>query len=270
VPSSYDPDPPTSGDARLPDALAPLIEQVAERVHDAWARRRLDEGWTHGPERDDAAKTHPGLVPYDALPEAEKAYDRATARATLRAVLAAGYRLVPPGDAAPAAREALAVARALARGYVAHFAAPVARRLAEGDPPGRLHVWLPRTPAALASGALRAVVEAARAAGFGPVTLPVRPDGGDQDDGPPRDALTVLHDGTSPARWFDVPSTLRTLRPLAEAETEAEGGASGEAQAQALVAAFAEAVRAEAAARGVAEGVVFLEEPSAFLRRDGG
>lgn len=83
----------------LPERLSPLIETLAERVHDVWARRRLDEGWTHGPRRDDDARTHPSLVPYGELPESEKEYDRRTALETIRAILELGYRLIPPDDA---------------------------------------------------------------------------------------------------------------------------------------------------------------------------
>lgn len=40
------------------------------------ARQRLAEGWTHGPERNDAARRHPDLVPYADRLESEKEYDR--------------------------------------------------------------------------------------------------------------------------------------------------------------------------------------------------
>ena len=45
------------------------------------------------PERDDLKKQHPGLVPYAALPESEKEYDRSTVLGVLRAILAMGYRI---------------------------------------------------------------------------------------------------------------------------------------------------------------------------------
>ncbi len=61
-----------------------------------WAQRRLTEGWTYGPRRDDAAKTHPCLVPHAELPESEKEYDRQTAMETLKAILVMGYQIVPP------------------------------------------------------------------------------------------------------------------------------------------------------------------------------
>jgi hypothetical protein len=61
----------TSG-IEIPPRLRALTERLAENAHDDWAQRRLSEGWTWGPQRDDAAKKYPCLVPYDRLPESEK------------------------------------------------------------------------------------------------------------------------------------------------------------------------------------------------------
>lgn len=87
----YDPQPLEFKDVRLPESLNALVEALAEYVHDTWARGRLDQGWTYGPARDDAAKKHPCLVPYADLPESEKAYDRNTAMATLKLICKMGY-----------------------------------------------------------------------------------------------------------------------------------------------------------------------------------
>jgi hypothetical protein len=97
---TYSPAPIDTSDVALPDGLSVLTERLAEHVHDTWARRRMAEGWTHGPTRDDDAKTHPGLVPYDALPEAEKTYDRQTALETLKALRVLGHDIVPSKPAA--------------------------------------------------------------------------------------------------------------------------------------------------------------------------
>lgn len=75
----------------LPESLDELLEQIAKNVHDVWARSRISEGWSYGPERDDVAKTHPCLVPYEELPESEKDYDRHTAVNTLKLVIKMGY-----------------------------------------------------------------------------------------------------------------------------------------------------------------------------------
>ena len=81
----------------LPPDLGALVEQLAENNHDHWARQRIDEGWTYGPQRDDARKTHPDLVAYGDLPEDEKEYDRISVVETLKAIIVLGYEIVPRG-----------------------------------------------------------------------------------------------------------------------------------------------------------------------------
>jgi RyR domain len=94
--ATYEPRPIDTAKVQLSEQLRQLTEQLAENAHDNWARRRLSEGWTWGPVRDDAAKKHPDLVPYAYLPESEKHYDRDTAMETLKAIIALGYRIEPP------------------------------------------------------------------------------------------------------------------------------------------------------------------------------
>jgi hypothetical protein len=53
----------------------------------------MQDGWTYGPHRDDAKRTHPCLVPYEQLPESEKEYDRVMVNEALKAILALGYRI---------------------------------------------------------------------------------------------------------------------------------------------------------------------------------
>ena len=90
---TYRPEPIDTSQVDLPDELRDLIELLAEHNHDVWAQRRIREGWTYGPRRDDEAREHPDLVPYDELPEEEKKYDRETALEVLKATLAKGYRI---------------------------------------------------------------------------------------------------------------------------------------------------------------------------------
>lgn len=89
----YEPNPIDTRHVRLPDRLLDLVERLAAHTHDVWAQKRMREGWTYGPSRDDNAKTHPDLVPYDQLPESEKEYDRSTAISAIKAVVALGYRI---------------------------------------------------------------------------------------------------------------------------------------------------------------------------------
>lgn len=89
----YTPKPADLSAVELTPALLTLTEQIAANVHDVWAAGRIAEGWTLGEVKDPAAKTTPLLVPYDQLPESEKAYDRNTALETLKLVVSLGYRI---------------------------------------------------------------------------------------------------------------------------------------------------------------------------------
>ncbi|MEV6597780.1 RyR domain-containing protein [Actinoplanes sp. NPDC051346] len=82
----------TSG-TRLPADLRALVEVLAENNHDVWGAGRIRDGWRHGAERDDRARTNPTLVPYAELPESEKDVDRGTAVEVLKVLLTLGYRI---------------------------------------------------------------------------------------------------------------------------------------------------------------------------------
>lgn len=92
------PDPIDTDGVALPRELLDLTERLARHAHAVWQRQRLADGWRYGPERNDARREHPSLVPYDELSDAERQYDRNAALETLRAVLALGYRIVPPDE----------------------------------------------------------------------------------------------------------------------------------------------------------------------------
>ena len=89
----YFPTPIDTSDVELSDELKQLVEQLARNVHDNWAIGRINQGWTLGPERNDALKQHPCLVDYDDLPESEKEYDRNTAMETLKLILKLGWKI---------------------------------------------------------------------------------------------------------------------------------------------------------------------------------
>lgn len=91
--SNYNPTPIETADIILPSEIANLTEKLAENAHDVWALSRIKEGWTYGEKRDDAAKTHPCLVPYNDLPESEKDYDRDTAMQTIKLIIKLGYNI---------------------------------------------------------------------------------------------------------------------------------------------------------------------------------
>lgn len=89
----YVPQPMDTSDVQLPEELNELVEMMAKNVHEVWAQSRISQGWTYGPERSDALMHHPCLVPYEELPEVEKAYDRDTALGTLRLIVKAGFKI---------------------------------------------------------------------------------------------------------------------------------------------------------------------------------
>lgn len=77
----------------MPESLAELTEQMARNVHEVWAQTRIRQGWSYGPMRNDELKQHPCLVPYDALPDSEREYDRHTALETLKLICSLGYKI---------------------------------------------------------------------------------------------------------------------------------------------------------------------------------
>src|ERR1700719_2942875 len=93
APTTYQPRPIDTSAVTLPPDIVELTEKLAENAHEVWAVTRIGQGWTYGPQRDDAHKKHPCLVPYTDLPETEKEYDRKTALETLRLILALGYTI---------------------------------------------------------------------------------------------------------------------------------------------------------------------------------
>ena len=90
---NYVPQPMNTSDVQLPEELNALIEQMAKNVHEVWAESRIEQGWSYGEERNDALKTHPCLIPYEELPEVEKAYDRDTALGTLKLIRKLGFKI---------------------------------------------------------------------------------------------------------------------------------------------------------------------------------
>ena len=89
----YLPQPVDTSNICLPKELENLVEQLARNVHEVWASSRIAQGWTWGPVRSDAFKTHPSLVPYEELPEEEKQYDRNTAVGTLKLIMKLGFNI---------------------------------------------------------------------------------------------------------------------------------------------------------------------------------
>ncbi len=51
------------------------LDRLARAEHERWAEQRRSQGWSYGPVRDDEARLHPMLVPYDDLPQDERQKD---------------------------------------------------------------------------------------------------------------------------------------------------------------------------------------------------
>jgi ryanodine receptor 2 len=66
--TNYIPKPENTDAIQLSAELNDLVEAMAKNVHEVWAQSRMEQGWTYGPERNDALKYHPCLVPYEQLP----------------------------------------------------------------------------------------------------------------------------------------------------------------------------------------------------------
>ena len=90
----YVPHPINVDDIPLDGDLEELQEAIAENAHDVWAEARIKDGWSYGKERDDTNKKHPDLVPYTALPDSEKEYDRIMAFNTIKLVKKLGFDIV--------------------------------------------------------------------------------------------------------------------------------------------------------------------------------
>ena len=90
---NYVPQPMDTSDIHMPEELNELIELMSRNVHEVWAQSRIEQGWTYGKERSDTLKQHPCLIPYEELPDIEKAYDRDTALGTLKLILKLGFKI---------------------------------------------------------------------------------------------------------------------------------------------------------------------------------
>lgn len=79
---------------REPFSLWPEeVEVLARMEHRRWCAHYLLAGYRHGP-RDDAARTHPDLVPWEQLSEAVRDYDRQPVRRLAQMAALAGLAIV--------------------------------------------------------------------------------------------------------------------------------------------------------------------------------
>lgn len=50
-------------------------DATPQELHASWVMNKLATGWVYGPVQDNEAKVHPCLVPFEELPEAQRAKD---------------------------------------------------------------------------------------------------------------------------------------------------------------------------------------------------
>lgn len=97
------------------------LEELSRAEHDRWMGSKLADGWTFGAVRDDTARLHPDIVPYDDLTERIKDLDREQVRAITRLLSHAGRRalrtLIVGVAADVSARDAAPLIAVLAEHY---------------------------------------------------------------------------------------------------------------------------------------------------------
>jgi class 3 adenylate cyclase/tetratricopeptide (TPR) repeat protein len=107
----------------LPSGDTALGEALARKAHENWCKLRLAQGWRYGRQSDDSRKEHPGLVPFEELPESEKEHHRKIAMETLNTLRELGYNLqaplAPASDATPHGSVVMPIAAPMAAAPVA-------------------------------------------------------------------------------------------------------------------------------------------------------
>eukprot|EP00002_Diphylleia_rotans_P018251 TRINITY_DN3539_c0_g1_i3.p1 TRINITY_DN3539_c0_g1~~TRINITY_DN3539_c0_g1_i3.p1 ORF type:complete len:1133 (+),score=222.66 TRINITY_DN3539_c0_g1_i3:432-3830(+) len=71
----------------------PIMEELAEHIHDQWTLSKLTADWRYGPTRDNINKIHPDMKPYMELSNETKEYDRRMAKKTIKLVKYFGYKI---------------------------------------------------------------------------------------------------------------------------------------------------------------------------------
>jgi len=85
--------------ARSEHVVAPFPPDVLERLtrdeHERWMAAKLENGWVHGAPTDEGAKRHEALVPWEELPESERAKDRMLVESIAAILGRCGYGVAP-------------------------------------------------------------------------------------------------------------------------------------------------------------------------------
>ncbi|XP_027862465.1 ryanodine receptor 2 [Xiphophorus couchianus] len=93
LPCGYRPAPIDLRHITLSSADKDVVTLLAENHHNIWARERIKQGWTYGPEQDVKGKRSPHLVPYSLVDERMRKAGMESVRGAVRLLLAFGYSL---------------------------------------------------------------------------------------------------------------------------------------------------------------------------------
>ncbi|KAJ1347269.1 hypothetical protein KIN20_002290 [Parelaphostrongylus tenuis] len=88
------PQPVDISDTILPHVINDIHPRFAENLHELWAMRKIELGWSYGETRSETLRKHPCLTSFDRLPTTEKQYNINLALDTLKAIEALGYHLI--------------------------------------------------------------------------------------------------------------------------------------------------------------------------------
>ncbi|XGW02944.1 hypothetical protein V3C99_014731 [Haemonchus contortus] len=71
-----------------------IHQKFAENLHELWAMRKIELGWSYGETRSEAQRKHPCLTSFDRLPATEKQYNINLSLDTMKTIEALGYHLI--------------------------------------------------------------------------------------------------------------------------------------------------------------------------------
>ncbi|CAO4380202.1 unnamed protein product [Caenorhabditis nigoni] len=71
-----------------------MHQKYAENLHELWAMRKIELGWSYGETRSETSRKHPCLTRFELLPETEKKYNIMLALTTMKTIEALGYHLI--------------------------------------------------------------------------------------------------------------------------------------------------------------------------------
>ncbi|PIC27807.1 hypothetical protein B9Z55_019948 [Caenorhabditis nigoni] len=71
-----------------------MHQKYAENLHELWAMRKIELGWSYGETRSETSRKHPCLTRFELLPDTEKKYNIMLALTTMKTIEALGYHLI--------------------------------------------------------------------------------------------------------------------------------------------------------------------------------